>query len=142
MTHRDGMPRTDPSKLAIWYRTHAAALTLYARQWGGPSAAEDAVQEAFTHLLAQSREPDNVKAWLYKTVRNASLSQLRSSHRRARRERDVTTAPPEWFTPRPEDLIDASTAQSALANLPPDQREAVVLRIWGQASFAEIADVT
>jgi RNA polymerase sigma factor (sigma-70 family) len=136
------MPRPDPSKLASWYAAHAAPLVLYARQWGGPAAAEDAVQEAFIQLLSQSREPDNVRAWLFKTVRNAALSQLRSSQRRDRRERAVTAARPEWFTPRPDDLIDAAAAQDALAALDADQREVVVLRIWGQASFAEIAEVT
>jgi RNA polymerase sigma factor (sigma-70 family) len=134
------MPRPDPSKLATWYGRHAAALTLYARQLGSPATAEDAVQEAFVHLLAQPREPDNVRAWLFKTVRNEALTQLRSSRRRDRREREVTK--PDWFLTHSEDLIDASAAQAALAKLPDEQREVVVLRIWGQASFAEAAEIT
>lgn len=134
------MSRIDPSKLGGWYGAYAAGLVLYARQWAG-AGAEDVVQEAFIALLGQGREPENVRAWLFKAVRNAALSSARSSKRRDRRERVVTESRPEWFVPRPEDLIDAATAQEALKQLSDELREVVVLRIWGQMSFAEIADV-
>ncbi|HZZ45222.1 MAG TPA: RNA polymerase sigma factor [Tepidisphaeraceae bacterium] len=135
------MPRIDPSKLASWYAAYASPLLLYARQFAGPLA-EDIVHESFVQLLSQTKEPDNVKAWLYKTVRNAALTSLRSSSRRQNRERRASESQTGWFLPRPDDLIDASAAQTALDTLPHDQRETILLRIFAQCSFAEIADLT
>jgi RNA polymerase sigma-70 factor (ECF subfamily) len=136
------MPPIDPLNLSSHYAAHAAPLTLYARQFARPGTAEDMVHEAFVNLLAQPRRPDNVKAWLYTTVRNAALAHARSAKRRDRREHRVSETRPEWFLPRPDDLIDAAAAQDALATLPEDQRETVVLRIHAQHSFQEIADLT
>lgn len=136
------MAAVDPSKLGSWYAAYAPALVLYARQWAGPAAAEDVVHEAFVGLLSQRNEPAHPKAWLFRAVRNAAASHHRSSKRRGRREREAGGARPEWFCPRPEDLVDAAAAQNALAALPIEQREVVVMRIWGQMTLAEIADVT
>jgi RNA polymerase sigma-70 factor (ECF subfamily) len=49
---------------------------------------------------------------------------------------------PDWFDPRPEDLIDAAEAQKALESLPGEQREVIVMRIWGQMTLSEINRVT
>jgi RNA polymerase sigma-70 factor (ECF subfamily) len=48
----------------------------------------------------------------------------------------------EWFETRPDDLIDAAAAQEALAALPEEQRETIVLRLWAQLTFEEIRDIT
>ena len=48
----------------------------------------------------------------------------------------------ELFDARPDDALDAAAAASALNTLPPDQREAVVLRIWSGLTLAEVAGVT
>lgn len=136
------MPRIEPSNLGGWYAAYAGGLVLYARQMVGAVAAEDAVQEAFVQLMGQAQVPANVKAWLYKTVRNAALSGVRSAKRRDRREREAGGARPEWFVGRAEDVIDAGAAQEAMETLPIELREVVVMRIWGQASFAEMAEVT
>ena len=64
--------------MATWFDAHAASLILYARQWLDRSAAEDAVQEVFLRLLAlRGREPANVRAWLFASVRNEAISQQR-----------------------------------------------------------------
>lgn len=131
------MASIDPADLAAWYDAYAPALVLYARQWVAPGAADDVVQDAFVQLIAQRRRPGNVKAWLFTVTRNAAISQLRSRRRRELRERAQAAARPEPFEARPEDLIDAQAAQAALASLPPDQREAIVLRIWGGLTLEE-----
>jgi len=74
-------------------------------------------------------------------VRNAAVSRKRSWWRRARRDRAASAARPEMFDARVDDLIDAKDAQTALAALPAEQREVVVLRIWGGMGFAEIAEL-
>src|SRR5689334_2903257 len=108
---------TDPSKLANWFEAYAAALVLYARQWVGERArAEDVVQEVFVRLMAQPVEPPNVRAWLHASVRHAAIDEARSSDRRRRREEAASEFRPTsgWFEARPEDLIDAQTAEAAL----------------------------
>src|SRR4051812_8227678 len=76
------------------YRQHAAALRLYARQWGGN--AEDAVQNAFLRLAQQAPPPEQIPAWLYRVVRNEALIAQRTANRRRQREQRVST-PEAWF---------------------------------------------
>jgi RNA polymerase sigma-70 factor (ECF subfamily) len=92
--------------------------------------------------MGQRRAPDNVKAWLFKAVRNAAISNARSAARRGNREKRHAGHRPDWFEPRPEDLIDAATAQQALESLAPEQREVIVMRIWARMNLTEIAEVT
>lgn len=130
------------AKLSGWFDAYAGALALYARQWG--EVGEDAVQEAFVSLAAwaaHGREPSNVKAWLYVSVRNAAMAARRSDVRRRRRERETTRGGQAWFEPKPDDLIDATAAEAALSQLPSAQREIVVLRLWSGMTLAEISDV-
>jgi RNA polymerase sigma-70 factor (ECF subfamily) len=46
-----------------------------------------------------------------------------------------------WFDPRPQDMMDAQYAQDLLEALPRQQREIVVMRIWGQMTLKEISDL-
>jgi RNA polymerase sigma-70 factor (ECF subfamily) len=132
----------DPAQLARTFDAHAATLILFARQWLGRSGAEDVVQDVFVNLMLQRRTPDNLKAWLFKAVRNAAISHARSASRRGNREERHAVARPDWFERSPEDLIDAGAAQRALESLAPEQREVIVMRIWAQMSLPEIAEVT
>jgi RNA polymerase sigma-70 factor (ECF subfamily) len=132
----------DLNQLAQGVMKRAAGLTLYARQWvDDPASAEDVVQEALASLLAQHPPPSDPIAWMFRAVRNAAIDQARSSSSRRRREQAVAQSRREWFQPRADALIDAETAKAALANLPPTSREIVVLRIWSDLGFAQIADV-
>jgi len=131
----------DLEALIGWFEAHAAGLVLYARQWLDRAAAEDAVQEAFVRLTLQPRPPDNVKAWLYRTVRNEAIAQWRSHRRRGRREQAIA-ARETFFGPSSDDALDAKAAAAALHRLPDAQREIVVLRIWGQLTLAEISRLT
>jgi RNA polymerase sigma-70 factor (ECF subfamily) len=124
------------------FKMHSEALLLYARQWLGAAQAEDVVQEVFLKLLAGGRLPDEPRTWLFRCVRNASISAWRSSRRRDRREQATAQESTAWFVPRPEDRLDAQTAQQALAHLPPIQREILTLRIWSGLTLAQIAEVT
>jgi RNA polymerase sigma factor (sigma-70 family) len=120
---------------------HASRLVLYARQWLDPALAQDAVQEALVSLLSQSTPPRDTLAWMYRTVRNAAIDAARSAGRRKRREQLVAETRREWFQSPAESRLDAHDAQAALEKLPPELREIVVLRIWGELGFAQIADI-
>lgn len=118
-----------------------AAMVLYARQWLDAASAEDAVQEALTALLMQRQRPDDPVAWMFRAVRNAAIDCARSKSRRLRREQTVAKTRAEWFESRPDSAIDAETAERAIRGLAEEQRQIVILRIWGELNFAQIAPI-
>jgi RNA polymerase sigma factor (sigma-70 family) len=129
------MPQVAPEELGRLYREHAPALRLYARQW--PGGDEDLVQDAFIKLAQQPEAPAQVLPWLYRVVRNGALNAGRRWVRRRRRENraSVTEA---WFASA-DDRIDGREATRLLAELPLEQREVVVSRVWGGLTFEEVA---
>lgn len=132
----------DPRKLSDWFKAYAAGLSLYARQFGDASA-NDVVQDAFVNLLQQPREPVNVKAWLYCAVRNGAISRKRSERRREARQIKVIEFQASWFEPAAAaERLDADAAQRSVESLPQEQRDLVVLRIWGSLSFEQMAEIT
>lgn len=127
------------------YDQLAPKLVLFARQYvRSLDDAEDVVQTAFVRFWR--RQPDAAPEHyplLYTAVRTAALDLLRKDERRARRESDPDAASfraeEPHFDPRPEQQEDAAAVQAALSHLPESQREVLVLRIWGDLTFAEIA---
>ncbi len=136
------MSPIEPHSVVQWYRRFAPALVLYARQWLDPAEAEDVVQEAFASLIVQPREPASPQAWLFRVVRNASLHAVRSRRRRRRHEAARAGHSNGWFHADVTQPLDGRIAEAALRRLEPDQREVIVLRIWGQLAWREIAELT
>jgi RNA polymerase sigma factor (sigma-70 family) len=134
------MPPSDLQALARLVCDHAAALALYARQWAAASA-EDVVQEALTALLTEKRRPDDPIAWMYRAVRNRAIDYARADSSRRRREANLARERGEWFEPKVDAVLDAQVAEAALQQLDADHREIVIMRIWGQLGFAQIAQI-
>jgi len=129
-----------PELLSRLLDEHAAALVLYAQQWcRGP---EDVVQEALLELVRQPTVPENVVGWLYRVVRNRAISASRSETRRSRRELAAAEARGPWFAASEGDRLDVAAATAALEQLPIEQRETIVARLWGGLSLAEVAELT
>lgn len=135
------MSHCDAEQLTRMVTESAAALALYARQWIDGAGADDAVQEAVVALLSQPRLPQNPRAWMYRAVRNAAIDAVRSTGRRRRREQSIAQSRHEWFIPQLDNGLDAQAAEQSLRKLGPAEREMVVLRIWGDLTFAEIAEI-
>ena len=135
------MRSIDSEQLSTWYDAYSDRLMLYARTWLGEDAAQDMVQVAFTRLMSLTAPPLEPRSWLFRTVRNEAITRLRRQARHKRHGRRLSAQQPGWFESRCDDLIDARTAEEILMTLEPAQREVVVLRIWGQMSLREIADV-
>jgi RNA polymerase sigma-70 factor (ECF subfamily) len=119
---------------------HCAALVLYARQWC--DTPEDVVQEAFLLLVRQVVMLDNPLGWLYRVVRNRAINAGRSRGRRSRREAIVATRGEPWFETTEGDRLDGVAATEALKQLPDNQREAIIARLWGGLSFEEMASMS
>lgn len=135
------MAAISSKQLAQWYEAHGAELMLYARQWNADQHAEDIVQDAFIRLLRQRKCPENVRAWLFRVVRNCSISRVRKLKLRRQAARNIICAECHWFESRRDDLIDAKLVQDLLQTLPSNLREIVLLRIWGQMSLREISQI-
>ena len=127
-----------------WYETHATRLLLYVRQWLPERAdAEDAVQSGFVKFWKRQSQPLNGDLpLLYATVRCAALDMLRARSRRSKREEAVMLDADDcwWDAETIEDKERAEQLRIALAKLSAEQREVVVMRIWGELTFAEIAE--
>ena len=129
-------------ELTKWFEAYSRPLALYARQLLDDHAAADVVQEAFLKLMSQKRRPNDVRAWMFRTVRNAALSELRRRRTRSRHGPAVAAGRREWFQVDLGDAIDAREVQEALTHLPHAQSELIVMRIWGQMTYEQMSQVT
>jgi RNA polymerase sigma-70 factor, ECF subfamily len=134
-----------PDPWRACYAQLAPKLLLFARQWVGSQAdAEDVVQTAFIRFWRQQPEaqPEHYPL-LYAAVRTVALDLLRTNGRRGMREEKYSAEEASLqcmaFDPLPEQAEMAEMVQLALDAIPPQQRETLVLRIWGELTFAEIA---
>ena len=133
---------TDEQPWRTCYAQLAPKLLLFARQWVASVAdAEDVVQTAFVKFWRHRPEagPEHYPL-LYSAVRTCALDLIRTDSRRGRREQVVATDPDEpVFDATIERNENSELISAALHQLPESQREVLVLRIWGELSFAEIA---
>ena len=106
-----------------------------------PEMAEDAVHEAFSRLVRREPEAENLRAYVFRAVRNAAVDQLR------RLGPPTTSLNGHLFDHRDDPVRQACMNEfsgrvaAALAELSQDQREAIVLHVWGQLKFREIAEM-
>lgn len=117
-------------------------LVLFARQFVRTSAdAEDIVQEAFVRFWRKQHPVDN-RALLFATVRSIALDLLRRDSRRARREADALADTEQHAEPQFDELDESKQALAAAVDrLPAEQREVLVMKVWNDLTFADIASV-
>jgi RNA polymerase sigma factor (sigma-70 family) len=122
------------------FRQTAPGLLLFARQWVQSAAdAEDIVQEAFVKFWRRNHNIGN-RALLYAAVRSMALDFIRRDKRRATREATAFAEAELAIEPQFELEDDAQSAlAAAVDSLPRDQREVLVLKIWNDFTFHEIA---
>ena len=118
----------------------APGLLLFVRQWVQSAAdAEDIVQDAFVKFWRRNHDISN-RGLLYAAVRSLALDFIRRDARRARREA-TALAEAEPVIERQFEVDDdtQSALAAAVRSLPCDQREVLVLKIWNDLTFSEIA---
>jgi RNA polymerase sigma-70 factor, ECF subfamily len=117
------------------YLAKAPGLILYGRALGlSHGEAEDVLQETFMALMQKSETPREPEHYCLRSFRNRALNYKRSLWRRMTRELESR----RWFErSAPEDPAERA-AMRCLEELPAEQREAVVLKIWNRYTFEEI----
>ena len=116
------------------YDARAAQMILYGRALGLSHAeAEDVLQETFLAVMRLKSAPLKLEHYCVKAFRNRALNYRRGMLRRILREFESRN----WFETAAVDAREEE-AMRRLADLPPEQREVIVLKIWQEYTFEEI----
>ncbi|GIE30067.1 hypothetical protein Ait01nite_031120 [Actinoplanes italicus] len=126
----------DDTAFRLLYRTQQPALLRYLRVLVGEDA-EDVASEAWLQIArdlgAFSGDWDGFRGWTATIARHRAMDLLR-----AQRRRPQTSAPVEFLTElsagddtadRAMELVTTDAALALIATLPPEQAEAVMLRV-------------
>lgn len=117
------------------YESQASKLLLYGRALGLSHAeAEDVLQDTFIALMRVGERPDRPEWYALRSFRNKAMNYRRSLWRRLTRELESR----RWFERSPTETMAERRAMRALAELPGEQREVIVLKIWHEHTFEEI----
>jgi RNA polymerase sigma-70 factor (ECF subfamily) len=128
-----------------WFEAHGPKLLLCARQWTRSLAdAEDVVQEGFVRYWRHQRHlPGDPQALLVTSIRRAALDHARRATRRAAREEKADGGLEDTaavFEALPGENVERrQELEGALQRLPVDQREVLVLKIWNELTFEQVA---
>ena len=126
-----------------WLDDHAPKFLLFARQQTRSEAdAQDLVQEAVVEASRRRRDArPPPPALVFATIRRRAIDLARREDRRVGRELAALAPSPEsWFDTSVEDRERSQLIQDAMGQLPEIYREVVTLKVWGELTFAEIAD--
>jgi RNA polymerase sigma-70 factor (ECF subfamily) len=139
-------------KLQDWleevYRDHAPSLFRFLiRLTGDETETRDLLQEIFLRLAKSPRLLDGVTAprsYLFRLAHHLVIDRHRREETRQRyddqahQEREISASPEghdedaDWIR---------QTLASSLEALPSEQKAVVILKVWEEMTFAEIADV-
>ena len=153
-----GEPRTDadviaesyrrPDVFAVLYERYADALYRYAGRRLGAQAAEDVIADtflsAFTHRHTYDPQRPDARPWLFGILTRAIARHFRTEQARYRA---LTRVPAEQPVDDSADRVAATVTASAsrgrlaaaLRDLPPEDRDVLLLYAWAQLTYEQIA---
>ena len=145
-----------PSTWRDWLEERGPKLLLFARQQTRSyEDAQDVFQDAIVKLVEKIRSdefvggPDAWQPYLYTTIRRLSIDLSRRDDRRKRREDSVGAdtgliqqeAFHPWFESESSDDETRDQLEHKLKELPEKFAEVIVMKIWGDRTFAEIGEI-
>jgi RNA polymerase sigma factor (sigma-70 family) len=139
--------RTDPTAFATIFDRHHDAIHAYLRRRLDPPIAEELAAETFARALRGTARYDNDRAealpWLYGIAANLARRHRRTELRRLRAYARTGRDPLADDHGDAPARLDAAAAgprlAAALAELRPDDREALLLLAWAELSYDEIS---
>jgi RNA polymerase sigma-70 factor (ECF subfamily) len=140
---------------SVWLAENGAQLLLYARQQCRSEAdAEDVLQEALVQLVhvveggSFTGTQEQWRAYAYSAIRHLAMD--RGRREQVRRNYVVSQqegmqegeAETPWLSCAADDEYLRKKFEKLLHSLAPEFAEVVVLHIWGEHTFQQIADMT
>jgi len=144
-----------PSEWREWLEVNGPKMLLFARQQTRSyEDAEDVLQDAIVKLVEKIRNDEFIggpEAWqpyLYTTIRRLAIDLSRRDDRRKRREDTVGAEEVEalqetfhpWFESESSDDETRVQLEAKLKELPEKFAEVIIMKIWGERTFAEIGE--
>ena len=134
MSRRGDGPAAHVGRL---YDQYGASLYRYALMLlADHAAAEDAIHQVFARLVARPRDIDENERYLRRAVRNECYSTLRA---RVAERREAALLEAVATDARPEERMALETA---IRDLPIEQREVIHLHVFEGHTFQEVADIS
>jgi RNA polymerase sigma-70 factor (ECF subfamily) len=144
----------EPALLALYERHHAAMFRFACRLLDSASAAEDVVHDCFLDLVRAPPNPTaadfdpargSLRNYLLGMVRHRALKTFRRAARECELDEGANESRPAPARDEPLDrLLEdelSEVVRRAVAELPPLQREALILFEYEELSLAEVAEV-
>jgi RNA polymerase sigma-70 factor (ECF subfamily) len=144
-----------PSEWREWLALNGPKMLLFARQQTrSHEDAQDVLQDAIVKLVEKIRNDEFIGgpgAWqpyLYTTIRRLAIDLSRRDDRRERREDTVGVETGEasheafhpWFESESSDDETRVQLEAKLKELPEKFAEVIIMKIWGERTFAEIGE--
>ena len=106
-----------------------------------PAAAEDAVHNAIRSAFRLTQTPANLRAYLFRSIRNAAIDLIRKESRMEPLSLEMIFEIPaeQTNTIHHQEFLEDFTKE--LSELSADERETIVQHLVAHLSFQEIADV-
>ncbi len=139
-----------------WLEEHGPKMVLFARQQTrSQEDAKDVFQDALVKLVGKIQSGEFVggqESWqpyLYTAIRRLAIDLSRRDDRRKRREDYVGTDAEAdqretfhpWFESEASDDETRVQLEKCIKELPEKFAEVIVMKIWGERTFAEIGEI-
>lgn len=133
--------------LAPLVRRYSSPLLTYLRRMTGDEhRSEELFQEVFVAVWTKRRQyqyPRPFRRWLYAIATNRCRAEFRRAPAQRQSLQDVAEPLQPGNSPF-QAAVSTETAEAVaqgVAQLPDQQRTALVLRVWGGLAYAEIAEI-
>ena len=150
-----GQTRSSP-RWGQWLTENGARMLLFARQQSRSAEdAEDILQEALVKLARKVQEgsfeggQESWRPFLYTTIRRLAIDLGRKNDRRSKREKkseadrqsETGGISDPWFHSDTSNEETRSLLEVELKKLPAKFSEGIILKVWGNHTFAEIGEM-
>ena len=133
-------------KLALLFERHHVALyNHFIRMTRDRMQSEDLVQEVFFRILKYRhtfRGEGQFTAWLFHIARNVRIDDARRRNHELRYEEELHDSPEDPpYRDTAEFQQDVSLLEAALARLPQEKRELILMRRYQSLKYTAIAEI-